>query len=178
MEENTLLKIRGYNEIDDDIVREQYDFIYTKLKENHFNRYEVSNFSLKGYESKHNLVYWNNLEYYAVGVSSSSYINGIRYTTSKNITNYIDGNINKEQYAVEKEKEYIMLKLRLDEGINLIEYKSIFCNDFLIKYKSVVEELLKNQMVEIVNGYFKTTYDGMMLLDTILVKLMWGDDNE
>ena len=178
LEDNTLLMINKYKEEDEDEVRNQYDFIYSKLKENKYYRYEVSNFSLKGYESKHNLVYWNNEEYYALGVAASSYVDGVRYTTNRNITKYIQGDINKESYEVEKEKEYIMLKLRLDKGINLNEYKSIFCEDFLLKYKSVVDDLLKNGLVEVVNDNFKTTYEGMMLLDTILVKLMWGDENQ
>lgn len=178
LEDNTLLKINKYKEEDEDEVRNQYDFVYSKLKENGYYRYEVSNFSLEGYESKHNLVYWNNEEYYAIGVASSSYIDGVRYTTNRNISKYIQGDINKESYEVEKEKEYIMLKLRLDKGINLNEYKSIFYDDFLLKYRSVVEELLEKELVEIKNDNFKTTYEGMMLLDTILVKLMWGDENQ
>lgn len=176
LEDNTMLKINKYKEEEEDIVREQYDFVYSFLKENNYNRYEVSNFSLKGYESKHNLVYWNNEEYYAIGVGASSYVNGIRYTTSRNITSYLIGNINKDKFEVEKEKEYIMLKLRLDEGFNLNEYKSIFYEDFLIKYKSVVDQLLKEKLIAVENNNLKTTYEGMMLLDTILVKLMWGED--
>jgi len=176
LEDNTLLKVNKYVEEDEDVVRNQYDYIYSKLKENKYNRYEVSNFSLKGYESKHNLVYWNNEEYYAIGVGASSYVNGIRYTTSRNITNYLKGKIDKEKYEVEREKEYIMLKLRLDEGINLSEYKSMFCDDFLLKYKQVIDELLKKSLVKVENDCFKTTYEGMMLLDSILVQLMWGDE--
>ena len=176
LEDNTILKINNYKEEEEDRVREHYDYIYYVLKNNGYVRYEVSNFSLKGYESKHNLVYWNNEEYYAIGVGASSYVNNVRYTTSRNITNYLKGNINKEEFEVEKEKEYIMLKLRLDKGFNLNEYKSIFCEDFLLKYESVVGQLLENNMIIIEDGNFRTTYDGMMLLDTILVKLMWGED--
>lgn len=176
LEDNTLLKINKYMEEEEDEVRNQYDFVYSKLKDNEYYRYEVSNFAIKGYESKHNLVYWNNEEYYAIGVAASSYVDGVRYTTNRNISKYIKGDIDKEAYEVEKEKEYIMLKLRLEEGINLIEYKSIFCDDFLLKYESVVKDLLETRLIEIVNDNLKTTYEGMMLLDTILVKLMWGDE--
>jgi len=172
LEDNTILKINKYKELDEDTVREHYDFIYDKLKEKGFNRYEVSNFALNGYECKHNLVYWNNEEYYAIGVSASSYVNGFRYTTNRNISDYLKGVIKKEKYEVEKEKEYIMLKLRLDEGINLIEYKSIFLEDFLLKYGSVVNEMIVNNLLEVKDNYLKTTYDGMLLLDSILLRLM------
>ncbi len=176
LEDNTMLKVNKYKEIDEDIVREQYDYIYSTLVNKGYKRYEVSNFSLVGYESKHNLTYWNNQEYYAIGVSASSYINGVRYTTSRNISNYLNGVIEKEDYSVDSEKEYIMLKLRLDEGIDLKEYKYIFNNDFLVKYKVVVESFIEKKLLKIENNKLKTTYDGMMLLDTILVKLMWGDE--
>ena len=127
---------------------------------------------MRGYESKHNLVYWNNLEYYAIGVGASSYVNGVRYTCSKNISNYLKGVINKEEFVVDKEKEYIMLKLRLVKGINLLEYKSIFNEDFLLKYEVVVNKYISNGLLEITDGYVRTTYEGMMLLDTILIELM------
>ena len=172
LEENTMLFINKYEEEDEDIVRNQYDLIYSKLKENGFNRYEISNFSIKGYECKHNLVYWNNEEYYALGVGASSYIDGIRYTTSKNITNYLKGIINKEKFDVEKDKEYIMLRLRLEEGINLLEYKSIFNKDFLLEYSSIINKYIGNGLLEIKDNFVKTTYEGMMLLNSILVEFM------
>lgn len=172
LEDNTLLKVNNYVEEDEDIVREEYDYIYKCLKNNGYNRYEISNFAIKGFESKHNLVYWNNEEYYAIGVGASSYVSGVRYTTSRSISKYNEGIINKEAYEVEKEKEYLMLKLRLDKGFDLNEYKSLFGDDFLVKYESIIKGLFKNNLLMIDNNYLKTTYDGMMLLDSILVKLM------
>lgn len=172
LEDNTLLSVNKYEEIEEDVVREQYDFIYNKLKDNKYNRYEISNFSIKGYECKHNLVYWNNLEYYAIGVGASSYVNGVRYTCSKNITNYLKGIINKEEFAVDSDKEYILLRLRLEEGINLFEYNSIFKKDFLLEYGVIINKYISRGLLMIKDGYLKTTYEGMMLLDSILVELM------
>jgi len=108
LEDNTMLKVNKYEEESEDVVRNHYDFIYSWLIEKGFSRYEVSNFSLPNYESKHNLVYWNCEEYYAIGVGSSSYVGKLRYTTSRNISDYLKGQINKEIYQVEKEKEYII----------------------------------------------------------------------
>lgn len=176
LEDNTLLKINNYEEEEQDKVREEYDYIYNELKKYGYNRYEVSNFCLKGYECKHNLVYWHNEEYYAIGAGASSYVNGVRYTSSKSITKYVKGIVNKEKEVADREKEEIMLRLRLDEGINLNDYKSIFNGDFLIKYERVVEELVSKGLVEIKDNCLKTTYEGMMLLDSVLIKLMWGGE--
>lgn len=172
LEDNTIIKVNDYKELDEDSVREQYDFIYNELNKNGYIRYEVSNFSKDGYESKHNLVYWNNEEYYAVGVGASSYVNGIRYTTSRSITKYVNNIIKKESFSVNKEKEYIMLKLRLDKGIDLDEYKKIFKKDFLNEYKTITDKFLKNKLLIIDKNYLKATYNGMMLLDSILVDYM------
>ena len=60
------------------------------LIKNGYIHYEVSNYAKKGYESKHNLVYWNNEQYYGFGLSSTSYINNIRRTNTKNLTKYIN----------------------------------------------------------------------------------------
>lgn len=172
LEDNTIIKINNYSEIDEDSVREQYDFIFKNIEKEGYFRYEVSNFARKGYESKHNLVYWNNEEYYAIGVSASSYVRGVRYTTSRNITKYINNKIEKESFIADKEKEYIMLKLRLVEGFNLDEYKRIFKKDFILEYKTITDKFIKNNLLIIEKNYIKTTYNGMMLLDSILVEYM------
>ena len=66
-----------------------YELICKKLKENNFLHYETSNFSKIGYESKHNLTYWNNDHYYGFGLGASGYIDNIRYTNTKNINEYL-----------------------------------------------------------------------------------------
>ena len=172
LEDNTIIKVNNYKELDEDNVREQYDFIYDELYKRGYIRYEVSNFAKDNYESKHNLVYWNNEEYYAIGVGASSYVNGIRYTTSRNITKYVNNTIEKESFITNKEKEYIMLKLRLVKGIDLNEYKKLFKKDFFAEYKDITNKFLKNNLLIIDKNYLKTTYNGMMLLDSILVEYM------
>ena len=85
----------------------------------------MSNFSKKGYESKHNLGYWNNLEYYGFGLSASGYIDNIRYTNTLNLKKYLA-----HDYDGKKElmtptdvlDNEIMLGLRKVQGINLAEF--------------------------------------------------------
>ena len=88
IENNTILSNNNEKYIDEDLDRNMYDLICGKLKEK-YNHYEISNFAKKGYESKHNLSYWNNNEYYGFGLSASGYINNIRYTNTKNLSKYI-----------------------------------------------------------------------------------------
>ena len=146
IEPNTILYINKTKEIDEDLDYEMYKLICNKLKQNGYNHYEISNFAKTGYESKHNLVYWNNLEYYGFGLSSSGYINNIRYTNTRNLNKYFNLNYIEESHKLiinEKIENEFILGLRKIEGINK--------KDFLKKYKidiksiDIVNKLLKEE---------------------------------
>ena len=89
IEEGTVLFIKGYPSVSNETYREQYDFISKRLHENGFFRYEVSNFSLPGSESKHNLNYWNDGMYYACGLSASGYLPSLRYQNTRSMNHYL-----------------------------------------------------------------------------------------
>ena len=118
---------RFYNKksIDEELDFEMYKLIDNTLKNNGYNHYEVSNYSKKGYESKHNLVYWSNEEYYGFGVSAASYIDDKRITNTKNITGYMNGINSKEIEIInneEKMKYEMILGLRKLKGVNKKEF--------------------------------------------------------
>ena len=146
IEPHTLLYINNVQNIDEDLDFKMYEYICNVLKKNGYSHYEVSNFSKEGYESKHNLTYWNNLEYYGFGLGASGYINNIRYDNTRNINEYLKGNYIKESMNIDVntkiENEFI-LGLRKIKGINK--------NDFYDKYKLnikdiwVVQKLLKEE---------------------------------
>lgn len=174
IEENTLLYIQKYKEADDTIQREFYDFIYEKLKENGFNRYEISNFSKPNYESKHNLTYWLDEKYYAIGLSSSGYIEDKRYTNTKNMTEYLKENTKRDIIKISKNDEmfeYIMLNLRLDKGIDLSAFSQKFKIDLLKIKEKEIEELEKRKLIYIKENHLRTTYNGSLLLHLVIEKL-------
>ena len=90
IEEHTKLYINNVKNIDEDLDYLMYKHICKKLEHYGFNHYEISNFSKKGYESSHNLVYWDNLEYYGFGLGASGYINNIRYENTKSMNQYLN----------------------------------------------------------------------------------------
>ena len=146
IEPNTKLYIKNQEYIDEELDYSMYNYICERLKENGFIHYEISNFSKKGYESKHNLTYWNNLEYYGFGLSACGYIDNIRYDNTRNLNKYLNGsylmNSNKVSRDEQIENEFIF-GLRKINGINK--------NDFFTKYnidiKSIdpVNRLLKEK---------------------------------
>lgn len=121
LEEHTKFYNENVQPIDEDLDFEMYEVINDTLEKNGYIHYEVSNYSKRGYESKHNLVYWNNEEYYGFGVGAAGYIGNERYTNTKNILNYNRG-INKKEIEqlqkTDKMKYEIILGLRKMKGIS------------------------------------------------------------
>ncbi len=133
---------------DEEQVADMYDFARNYLAELGFKRYEVSNFAIPGYESRHNLNYWRRGEYIGLGVAASSCINNRRFTNTENLDEYIHCLLH-DKYAEifsetiqgdEIKSEFIMLALRTSEGISLEKYRETFKSDFLIDYKAEIAE--------------------------------------
>ncbi len=107
---------------EDDVVR-MYEKIDSNLRDNAFERYEISNWAQVGHRCKHNLTYWQALEYFAFGISAHGYINSYRYANSKDLQEYSNSpaksSVEELIDPVEKIREEIILKLRLADGLEL-----------------------------------------------------------
>lgn len=136
LEDNTILKTKKYKEIDDDLNRKMYDYIRKTLKKNNYIHYEISNFSKKGYMSKHNLCYWNNDNYYGFGLGASGFIDNIRYTNTRSLNSYINGNYRyiKEKIDNKRNMEYEMI-------LNLRKIKGISKKNFYKKYNINIKDV-------------------------------------
>ena len=170
----TKFYLEHVQEIDDDLSRELYDMVHEELTKNGYIHYEVSNFAKEGYYSLHNLTYWKNEHYYGIGLSSSGYLDNIRYTNTKNFSKYIKGINDKEKETVSQkdEKEYfIYLNLRTIFGISFKEYQELYQEDLYKKKKEVIDELIHLGYLYIEKEYLKPTYQGMMTLDNFITKL-------
>ena len=162
-------------EVSDEKSREFYDLIYKVLSRNGFNRYEVSNYSKPGKESKHNLAYRKNEEYIALGCGASGYFDKYRYKISSSLSKFIAG---ERKYEVEiiddksKEEYFYICNLRLKEGFSLEEYKNVFKKDFLIVKEKEVKKLIKQGLIYIKDNRVMPTYEGILLLDFILREII------
>ena len=172
---NSKFYIDGIKEEKDEILRKQYDFVVNFLKKNGYNRYEVSNFALKGYKSRHNINYWKDNEYVAIGTSSSGFIDNIRYVNSSSISDYIKGKRNKETEIITKTSDktyYILTNLRLEEGFKLSDYKRKFNEDFYLKKKEVIDDFVKHNVLIMDKDRIRVATDYIYVLDSIVVKLI------
>lgn len=173
IEDNTYLNYKKVLEIDEELDYEMYDYICKKLNKSDYVHYEVSNFSKKGYEAKHNLVYWNNEEYYGFGCGASGYISGVRYDNTRSLTKYLESNFKYKEEILSEQSimEYeLILGLRKLNGINLQE----FYNKYHMNMQDVfpIKPLVKNGDLIYENGYVKINPKKIYIMNEILVKLV------
>ena len=170
---NTYLSFKHTTPISDEKDCEMYNFICKYLKKKGYHHYEVSNFSKAGYESKHNLTYWNNEEYYGFGCGASGYSCGVRYENTRNLSNYIRGEYKSQEELIgDKGKmEYeLILGLRKIEGINL----RAFYDKYQVNMQDVfpIKPLLSNGDLIYDKGYIKMNPEKLYVMNEILLKLV------
>lgn len=159
IEPHTKLHIDSVKPIAEDLDYMMYRKICEILKSNGYNQYEISNFCKDGFESRHNLNYWNNNQYYGFGLGASGYIGDIRYKNNCNISKYLELNFDNEYEKISEklkiEYEFI-LGLRKREGIKKSEfYKKYHIN---LKDIRVVSNLLND-------GKLIETFDSIIIPD-------------
>lgn len=148
IEPHTKLYIDRYKPLNDDKERQMYDLIRKTLKENKYEQYELSNFSKKGYESRHNLTYWNNKNYYGFGLGASGYVDNIRYENTRNLNEYLKGNfiLNKHTLTIkEKIEDEFIVGLRKTKGINKDKFYKKYQKN--IKEIEIVNKMLKEKLL-------------------------------
>lgn len=173
IEDNTYLSYKKVNSISQDIDAEMYEIICNSLIKDGYNHYEVSNFAKIGYESKHNLTYWNNLEYYGFGAGASGYIAGFRYDNTRSLSDYIDGkfSINNNILSKQDIMDYeVILGLRKLEGINIKEFYDKYNVSFQNTYP--LNPLINNGDLIFENGYVKINPNKIYVMNEILIKLV------
>ncbi len=174
IEEHTKLYINNVTNIDEELDLKMYKLICNRL--NNYHHYEISNFAKDGYESKHNLTYWNNNYYYGFGLSSSGYINNMRYDNTKSFNHYLKGqyrlNEHKLSFNEQVENEFI-LGLRKIDGIN----KDDFYNKYHFKINDidVVKKLLKEKKLEESRHYVYISKPYIYTSNSILVNFLGID---
>lgn len=160
---------------DDDTQADMYLGVNDFLENIGYKRYEISNFSKSGYESKHNLNYWNNLEYYGFGVAAHGYKDGIRYSNTSGIEKYIANPLKHENEHIvstkEKLEEEIFLGFRKETGIDVTSINKNFNINFQEKYKDIIKKYSPKYLVKTNSGY-KLTLDGVLLSNNILAEFI------
>lgn len=141
---------------DEETDRKMYSAANEMLAKNGFERYEISNFAKKGFESRHNITYWETRPYIGFGLGSHSYFQEERYNNTYDLKEYIAANgdakklrENKEFLTdKEKEEEFMFMGLRMKKGISTDEFSRRFGRDIYSVYGEKIEELLDEKLIE------------------------------
>ena len=173
IEQNTVLSHNKVKPIEEDLDYKMYSYILKELKKNNYNHYEVSNFAKEGYQSKHNLNYWQNNEYYGFGLGAHGFISELRYENTRSFNTYLKENYRFNELVLSKREDMeneVILGLRKLEGINIV--------DFFNKYKINIQEefnitpLLKNGLLKIKDNNIYIPEEKIYIMNTILNEIL------
>ena len=158
----------------EELEAEMFEYIIAELERAGFEHYEISNFSKSGFESRHNLMYWDNAEYYGIGAGASGYVNGIRYKNHGPIRHYLsaveDGNARiTEEHLSQKEQmeEEMFLGLRKKSGVSMARFEEKFGRSFDELYGEIVRDLVQKGLMQIEGDRVRMTKRGLFLGDTV-----------
>ena len=163
---HTALYNKGFKEPVGDFLRELYDIVEETLTNNGFVHYEVSNWCKPSYQSEHNMTYWRNEQYYGCGLGAYGYIGETRYKNTVNLYQYLKrAFVFEKEHVSDKDKltYQIMLNLRTIEGLDF---------NFVKNKEKEIKELISSGLLKLENNHLIATYDGMMVLDQIILKLL------
>ncbi len=154
-----------------------YEHTVKKLNELGYTQYEISNFSKPGFESRHNLHYWHDEEYLGIGPSAHSFIGNKRLYYDNSFESFYNNEIKYEPDGGSKE-EYIMLALRLSEGLIFEKYEQRYherVSDNLIK---AAKDLEKNGLCKISDKAVSLTVKGYLVSNSVIAYLTETLDNQ
>lgn len=157
---------------DSDICSDFYLHISENLKNIGYNHYEISNFALENKQSKHNLKYWNLDEYLGVGPSAHSFLDKKRFYYENNLYNFISNPKivyeNNKNIMCDTPEEYIMLKLRLSDGINIQDFENKFGKNILNKYINKFKKYQNFGLINFDENKISLNTNGFLLSNTII----------
>ena len=163
----------------EELEAEMFEYIIEELEKAGFEHYEISNFSKPGFESRHNLVYWDNAEYYGLGAGASGYVDGIRYKNHGPIRHYLEAvkagkaRITEEHLTLEeKMEEELFLGLRKKSGVSKARFEEKFGVSFDQRYGQVVASLTEQGLLVPDDKQVRMTKRGLFLGDTVAEKFI------
>ncbi|MEL3974174.1 radical SAM family heme chaperone HemW [Rossellomorea oryzaecorticis] len=148
-----------------------YELLIDTMAKYGINQYEISNFAKEGYESKHNLVYWDNNEYYGLGAGAHGYINGVRYSNYGPLKKYMDP-INEgrlptiQEHTVTREEmmeEEMFLGLRKVDGVSKAAFTEKFGCSIESVFKPSLEEMQNRKLLLVDDERVALTKQGRFL---------------
>ena len=165
---------------DEDTERRMYERTGEILEEYGCRQYEISNYAREGYRCRHNLGYWTGREYLGLGLGASSLWRDTRFRNTDSMEEYLkdSGNLPKIRREEEKlsasdrQSEYMILGLRLTEGISLAGFRETFGTDVRKVWPGALEKYEGYGLLEEAAGRLKFTGEGISLSNVVLAEFL------
>ena len=160
---------------DDDLMSDLYLAAVDELESHGFRQYEISNFALEGYQSRHNNKYWLGEEYLGFGAAAHSFFGGKRYCCPSNVQRFIESpvqpcEVNEE--SPDAAEEYILLGLRLSKGISLDRIEELFSADAAARLLRLAETYSRYGLAVVSDGVISLTTKGFLVSNSIISELI------
>ena len=162
----------------EEVERSMYHSTINILKNYGYERYEISNYSKPGYESKHNIGYWTGEEYLGFGIGASSYVYGRRFHVEKDIKKYLDINMKRdimplyqnihELSTKEKMEEFMFLGLRLTKGVLVTDFYDRFGMELIDVFEKPIQKNISFGLLKYENLYLRLTDKGLDLSNRVM----------
>ena len=167
IEEGTAFARKGIRPLDDEYSVQMYDFTKDFLLQYGYHRYEVSNFALKNYESRHNLTYWEGGDYLGIGRSAHG-----RLSLKGKFFATVYPSVREQLSAEERAEELVIMGLRLTKGINVKKFAEICGVKFedFINVKNL-ENLISNGFINKNSDFVYATEKGFHVLNELILML-------
>lgn len=157
---------------DNDVQADMYLKAIETLKCAGYEHYEISNFAKSGFQSCHNLNYWDNNTYYGFGIAAHGYKDGVRYSNYEDFESYFNSPlIHNLTHIVSREEqleEEIFLGFRKMSGINIANINKKFNIDFEVKYEKILQKYINTKHLVKTETSYKLSDEGILVSNVIL----------
>ncbi|MBN6888932.1 oxygen-independent coproporphyrinogen III oxidase [Cytobacillus horneckiae] len=155
----------------EDVEAAMYELLMEEMDKRGYQQYEISNFAKQGYESKHNLTYWNNEWYYGFGAGAHGYVNGYRTSNHGPLKKYMEPIKSGDLPILDKHKttikeqmeEEMFLGLRKINGVSISHFKEKFNDDPLRLFGDEIQAHMNNHLLKVDGDEIKLTRKGCLL---------------
>ncbi len=164
--------------------RQMYELTLRILEESGYHRYEISNYSKKGLECKHNITYWTRGDYVGFGIGAASLLNNIRWNNTRTLSEYVAyWNENKGSYEnihcdteelteQAQMEEYMFLGLRLIEGVSVNKFKQYFGIDMEDVYGNIITNFTKENLLLLEGDKLRLSGKGLNVSNYVMSEFL------
>lgn len=168
------------NTVTEDLEADMYEKLMNEMELQGLSQYEISNFAREGYESRHNLLYWDNEEYIGAGAGAHGYVQGLRYSNHGPLKKYMEPLqesirpiLNSHQVPLKEQmEEEMFLGLRKTTGVSLEHFQSKFQIEMEAVYGEILKKELASENLAIENGRVKLTKQGRFIGNNVFEQFL------